>query len=802
MPFSDIQAKIVFTGFSDADKTTIVAALKTAYDGSAIAKTMFDDWIATAGHTIDIKFVAGAMQAYANTGRLEVDLAFLTNASYINSKGTAIKDTVVTGLVHEIGHALTGKLDNVTDTDYRGDNVNFVNTIYKQLGLDEQLSYHAYDNTGNILAVNRKYTNGATIDSAESLNMSFNSGLLGDSRDLLIGGSFGNILQSGAGNDFLVGAGGNDTLDGGAGKDTAVYFGNATDYDVRRNTDGSWTVKHVRGDKDEGTDTLKNIEAIQFKGGVVGDLKAKGLSFQTDFAIVIDTTGSMGSSINSVKAQATTLIDALFADGKTDARIGVVGFKDETNGEATSAILQFTDQDNFADRKAAALAAINGITVGGGGDLPESSYHGLLAALDGRMGDWRPGAGVLRIALFTDASAKDADIAAQVLGFAANIGATISSSRSLVGSEGALDTFRLDFDDSSTLSGRSGTDDPNAPDFPDFVPSDDPFVPDTSAANIEIYTIFTGPSGVDTSAHETIAADTGGSYFTAESGEDLVDVLLEIINLPVDPVKELISQIYVGYFNRAPDPEGFAYWIGRYNDGMSAAAIAQSYSVQAESTSNYPYLANPGSVSSTNFITAVYANLFNRTPDAEGLAYWESQLASGGAVGPMILDIINGAVTAPDKTILNNKVAAGIDWVSDAEIISEFVYNTAAATNAHSVVAGVDVTAASVTAAADATDTFFASYSSTEVLAAPDIHISVIDVDSFDAIFDSSESLNDEQFLELLYQNVLDRLPDEEGFAYWKSELGNGFEREDVYTSFTESTENLAEIIGVNDSVI
>ena len=171
---------------------------------------------------------------------------------------------------------------------------------------------------------------------------------------------------------------------------------------------------------------------------------------------------------------------------------------------------------------------------------------------------------------------------------------------------------------------------------------------------------------------------------------------------------ELITQIYVGYFDRAPDPEGLNYWIGRYNDGMTLAEIAQSFSVQPESTSNYPYLANPNVASSTAFITAVYANLFNRTPDAEGLAYWEGQLAAGRPVGSMILDIINGAVTNPDAAILANKVEVGIDWVQSVVEIEGFVYDADAAASAEGVLDGVDDTAASVAAAKAETDSYVA----------------------------------------------------------------------------------------------
>jgi hypothetical protein len=113
---------------------------------------------------------------------------------------------------------------------------------------------------------------------------------------------------------------------------------------------------------------------------------------------------------------------------------------------------------------------------------------------------------------------------------------------------------------------------------------------------------------------------------------------------------EQITSLYIGYFGRAPDPEGLNYWVGRLADGFSLAEIAESFSVQAESQAKYPYLSNPNIASPQAFITQVYLNLFNRVPDAEGLAYWTAQLESGADVGDFILDVISGAVTDPDQT--------------------------------------------------------------------------------------------------------------------------------------------------------
>lgn len=524
--------KTTFTGFSVAEEAQILTLLQTAYNGSSTAKTMFDSWI-NAGNTIEIRFRSGAFEAVIGGGIVTIDPSFISDVSYINDTGKAVLHSLLGALLHELGHALTGKRDNVSSTDYQGDNVRYVNQIWSELGLDKQISYIAQAK-GNLLRVGYEYTNGALIDAARSGDVDMNSAGLGMSDDLLIGGSSPNILQSSDGNDFLFGAGADDELNGGAGTDTGVYFGTQADYDIQKNSDGSWSVRNARGAKDAGSDTLKNVEFVQFDGGQTYKLARGGLTFQTDFALVIDTTGSMGSSIGRVKAQASSLIDAVFAGGKNDGRIGVVGYKDTANGEPSSVILPFTDQDDFAARKAAAIAAINGITVSGGGDLPETAFDGLRVALDGSMGKWRFGAGVLRIALFTDAAAKDGALASQINALASSIGATIGARSSVAGAGGSVDTFKLTLgnDSSSSTQQLLNPSDPNAnPDFP-FVPSDDPITPDPTTAQVQIFTIFTGPNGVDTSALEGIANTTGGDFLKTSTDRDLVDILLNIINLP------------------------------------------------------------------------------------------------------------------------------------------------------------------------------------------------------------------------------------------------------------------------------
>ena len=67
----------------------------------------------------------------------------------------------------------------------------------------------------------------------------------------------------------------------------------------------------------------------------------------------------------------------------------------------------------------------------------------------------------------------------------------------------------------------------------------------------------------------------------------------------------------------------------------------------------------------------------------------------------------------------------------------------------------------------------------------------------FKVTYGSPASVSDTQFITLLYNNVLHRNPDPTGLAYWQNEISHGFERSRILASFSESTENQANVIGV-----
>jgi hypothetical protein len=59
------------------------------------------------------------------------------------------------------------------------------------------------------------------------------------------------------------------------------------------------------------------------------------------------------------------------------------------------------------------------------------------------------------------------------------------------------------------------------------------------------------------------------------------------------------------------------------------------------------------------------------------------------------------------------------------------------------------------------------------------------------------ENVSDARFVELLYQNVLDRSPDPAGWTGWQNLLAGGKSRADVLIGFSESPENQSNVIGL-----
>ena len=178
-------------------------------------------------------------------------------------------------------------------------------------------------------------------------------------------------------------------------------------------------------------------------------------------------------------------------------------------------------------------------------------------------------------------------------------------------------------------------------------------------------------------------------------------------------VNEIIK-LYVGYYNRAPDPLGLNFWIDAFDGGFSLDDMADDFSTQAETLANYPFFENadPSPEDYGSFVDSVYQNLFNRDPDQAGKDFWVEKLDSGEfSVGQAISLIIEGATTSPDQDVVGNKVIVGFDFYNDLNPVAPlYEFQEADIVEATAIQAGVTENPSTIATAASRTDEYVGNF--------------------------------------------------------------------------------------------
>lgn len=251
-----------------------------------------------------------------------------------------------------------------------------------------------------------------------------------------------------------------------------------------------------------------------------------------DLAFVIDTTGSMWDDIDKVKASATEIVNSVIGP---DSRIALTDYKDF--GDYTyRADLPFTDDEATINK------AIQSLSVGGGGDFPESVYSGLMRTIQAEGIDpWRKDANKV-IILIGDAPPHDPE---QNTGYtlntvveAAKAGGVSTSLTASTRTEGVLSAalshkiVKPVF--SNSLSDLNSFTKFLKPSYwlgshmpkqitPNLVQTSDFSEP------ITIYSIVIGSDPSAYNYFSKLATGTGGKVFTAPTAADVVPAILEIV---------------------------------------------------------------------------------------------------------------------------------------------------------------------------------------------------------------------------------------------------------------------------------
>jgi hypothetical protein len=185
--------------------------------------------------------------------------------------------------------------------------------------------------------------------------------------------------------------------------------------------------------------------------------------------------------------------------------------------------------------------------------------------------------------------------------------------------------------------------------------------------------------------------------------------------------EEAITAFYIGYYERAADPAGLAFWTDVLElTSLDLAAIASDFASQDETLDAHPFFSNPTEEAAGVFIAELYLNLFERADvDAEGLQFWTDVLLASingdeGAlsIGEIIIQIISGAqdtAAGNDRTTILNKieVATSFTAAADAEGITAFAEGSDVRAQSMSIIENVTSEGSTVVAAKNAISDFF-----------------------------------------------------------------------------------------------
>jgi len=160
---------------------------------------------------------------------------------------------------------------------------------------------------------------------------------------------------------------------------------------------------------------------------------------------------------------------------------------------------------------------------------------------------------------------------------------------------------------------------------------------------------------------------------------------------------DYVQKAYVAYYGRPADPPGQGYWAGRVDaEGGSISAIIDAFGNSAEFNSRY------GGLTYAQLVTKIYQQALARDPDQAGLDYYVGELQAGHrTLQSITLDVLNGATTAPDSTVVANKLNVAAYYTG--KVAAGCPYGTEL--DGVNAIAGVTASASTVTAAKAAIDT-------------------------------------------------------------------------------------------------
>jgi TorA maturation chaperone TorD len=214
-----------------------------------------------------------------------------------------------------------------------------------------------------------------------------------------------------------------------------------------------------------------------------------------------------------------------------------------------------------------------------------------------------------------------------------------------------------------------------------------------------------------------------------------------------------VYRLYQAFFNREPDAGGLSAFTAAIDSGqLSLAQAADSMAKSAE------FAQGEGQLSNLDFVRALYQNMFGRDPEGNSGPAWAAALAAGATRGSVAMAIAEGAEA-------KSGVHQTIEQKNDSEL-----YRLYEAAFRRSPDEGGE--------------------SSWSTLLANGGTMTQIATDfTQSAEFANTASEDPSTFINTMYQNALNRLPDTDGKAAWLAAMNAGMTQAQVLLAFADSAE-------------
>ncbi|MBH1973927.1 MAG: DUF4214 domain-containing protein [Rhodobacteraceae bacterium] len=261
---------------------------------------------------------------------------------------------------------------------------------------------------------------------------------------------------------------------------------------------------------------------------------------------------------------------------------------------------------------------------------------------------------------------------------------------------------------------------------------------------------------------DSLIGGGGGDTLVGNDGDDWL-----IGGTPLagpDGISGQVYRLYCTTLNRAPDMAGLLHWSAALTAGTrNLTEVTSGFVNSAEFRATYANLDNSG------FVTLLYANVLHRAPDAAGLANWTKLLDSGARSREQVV------VGFSESTEFRQTSAAGALAFSHEGV--QMGYSDDVFRLYHATLSRDPDLAGFLNWTGKLADTLpFASVISGFVNSA-----------EFRATYGQT---SDQEFVTLLYANVLGRAPDAAGLTNWLNLLATGARsREQVVEGFAQSRE-------------